>query len=182
MEPQRKSVFRYAAEQGPWMGLWLLAASAALFATPSWPDASVIALLLTAATPAVLLALLRRIRRREPAYSGFWAQWTAGIYIFIFGGLICALGNAAWLIAGDPGFLSDYSALMLRNASALAQGDPELQTQISLMTEALQRQGLPSPMQYVMSMLWSTAFFGSILALAAALAGQIKPRPRYRIK
>ena len=88
-----KSVYKYAAEAGVPMGLYLTAMSACLLLSLRLPQLPVLMFPLLFGLPFFTAWLLRRIASDAPHYNKVSALWLAGIYTFIFGSLICCLGR-----------------------------------------------------------------------------------------
>ena len=175
----RKSVYRYGAEDGRYMGLYFIAMSACLIASPRVPALLLLMSVLLAGVPVMLYLMLRRMYREAPHNRTFSAIWTAGIMITLCGSLICALVTAAWLIYVQPDFFAEY----LRTAIATVQQSgqsAEYQEQMIMMQRALESGTVPSPMQLVLSMVWSTVFFGSILSMVCAWALMFRGRRSMR--
>lgn len=163
----RKSIFRYAAELGPVLGIWFTLMSVLMVVSMYWSIANIAFMGMLVGIPVLVYKLMRRVARSEPAYSTFWSLWTLGIYLFIFGALLCAIVNAVYVVYVNPGFLHQYFNAMLD--PAVSSADPAAAQQAAALRNAIEMNGFPSGMEFVMSMLWSTAFFGSILSLPLAM-------------
>lgn len=162
-----KSVFKYAAEAGVPMGLYLTAISMCLLASIRIPQLPLLMLPLLAGVPVVLYRILRRIRNEQPAYRRVATLWLIGIYIFIFGTLICTLISSLYVVILQPHFVYDY----VSQALAVYDSTPQLASlagNADMMREAMARHMLPSGLQFVASLGWSTCFFGSLLSFAVA--------------
>lgn len=173
-----KSAYRYSSEMGPAMGALLFLMSACLIAGIHIPALSLCILPLGLAVPVLLALLLRHIWIRAPHLRSFGAMWLAGIWIFIFGALICAILSAAWILLLEPGFVETYirtSIDAIENSNMAAAYSSEL-AQMNSMIEA---GAVPSPMQFIFTMIWSTAFAGSILSLLCAAAIKARYARKY---
>lgn len=167
-ENRQKSIYKYSSELGLGMGLYLFLMSASLLASVRWSGSILLLLPLVLAWPVVLWALLRRIWRECPVYRTTGAMWLAGIWICIFGSLICASLSAAWILLFEPDFLYLYLNQCLEMAASA-----NLPTDYSQMTadmRAMLESGhIPTPMQWIFSMIWLTAFSGAVMSLIVAL-------------
>lgn len=171
----RKSVYRYGAEYGRYMGLYLIALSACLIASPRVPAMLLLMSVLLAFMPVLLFILLRRMYREAPHNRTFSAVWTAGIMTTLCGTLICALVTAAWLIYVQPDFFSEYLHSVINTVRESGQS-LEYKQQMEMMQNMLDSGVMPSPMQFVISMVWSTVFLGSIISMVCAWALIIRRR------
>lgn len=163
-----KSVYKYAAEAGLPVGVYLTAMSACLLLSLRIESLPVFMPLLALGFPFLLAYYMRRMARQEPAYSKFSALWLCGIYSVIFGTLICSLFSGIYLTVIDPGFIHSYIAnALVEIESSPAAGEYAATT--DMMRRALDGRMLPGGMQFVASMGWLTCFAGSMLSLVLAL-------------
>lgn len=173
-----KEILKFSSDSGVYMGLYLTAMSACILLSMKIPSLPLLLLPLMAGTPVILWLLLRPLARRDAGNMTLFPLWLAGIYIFIFGTLVCGLFSAAYLLFADPTFISTY----VRSSVEAVEASPELAAamapQLETMREALGRNIIPSPMQYTTMMMWTTAFFGSILSLLVAAAMTFTGRMR----
>lgn len=152
------------------MGLYLTAMSACILLSMRLPLLPMLLIPLMAGTPVLLWFLLRPLARRDAGNVSLFPLWLAGIYIFIFGTLVCGLLSALYLLFADPTFISTYVRTSVEAVEASPALAEAMAPQLEAMHEALSRNIIPSPMQYTTMMMWSTAFFGSILSLVVAAA------------
>lgn len=171
----RKSVYRYGAEYGQFMGIYLIVLSACFLASPHQPFILLIMAALLAAFPAILYVILRRIYREAPHNRTFSAIWTAGIMTTLCGSLICALVTAAWLIFVQPDFFMVYLRTAIATVEQSGQA-AQYSDELAMMREALASGTVPSPMRYVISMVWSTVLLGSIVSMVCAFALVVRRR------
>ncbi len=172
-ESRPKSVYRHSSELGLWMGLYLFLMSACLLGSIRFQPLVLLIFPLGLGTPVMLYFLLRRVWRQDPSLHTFGAVWLAGIWTFIFGSLICAILTAGWILLLEPDFVSAYVAQSL----ATIEGSPlagQYAAETARMRSMIQSGALPSPMQFIFTMIWSTAFFGSIISLLIALIFKAK--------
>lgn len=167
--PKYQSPYRYSSRLGAWMGLYLLLMSACILSSVRCPDAVLMLFPLLLGLPFVLYALMRAVWTRAPHLHTVGGIWLVGIWIFIFGALICGALTAAWIILFDPEFVEQYIRASLEAVDrnpALAQDYAQATAQ---MRSVLDAGAVPSPMQFVFTMIWTTSFFGSVLSFLAAL-------------
>jgi len=164
----KKSVYKYAAEAGLPVGIYLTAMSACLLLSLRIESLPVLMLLLALGFPFLLAYYMRRMSLLEPAYSKISALWLCGIYSVIFGTLICSLLSGIYLTVIDPGFIHAYveNALMEIESSPVAG---EYAATTEMMRRAIDGRMLPGGMQFVASMGWLTCFVGSMLSLVLAV-------------
>jgi len=175
----QKSVYKYSGELGLWMGLYLVLMSACLLLSVHLPAAVMLIFPLALGWPIVLYILLRRIWQQAPHYRTLSATWLAGIWICIFGSLICAAFSAAWIILLQPDFLHLYLRQCVEQMQLADISGPYADMAATL-RDALDRNIVPSPMQWVLSMIWLTAFSGAILSLIVALCMTVRSRNIHR--
>lgn len=163
-----KSIYKYAAEAGLPVGLYLTLMAILLFVSIKIESATSLIFLLAAGFPFLLGYRMRRIAIAEPAYMKVSALWLGGIYTVIFGSLICALFSGIYLVFVDPGFINAMvmSAVYSLEGSPVA---PEHSATISLMRDAVDAHLLPTGMEFVSTMGWLTCFSGSVLSLILSL-------------
>ncbi len=163
----RKSVYRYGAEYGRYMGMYLIALSACFIGSSRLPVLSLVMAVMLIAFPVIIYFQLRNIYRESPHNRTFSALWTAGIMSTLCGCLICALATAAWLIYVQPNFFADYIRSAIQTIQ-LSDMRAEYQAETEMLQQALESGASPSPMQFVLSMVWSTVFLGSIISMVCS--------------
>jgi len=161
-----KSIYLFAAEAGSYLGIYLTVISATLLLANKFPALPLVALPLVIGLPFFAAWLMNSIANAEPRYRRLSALWVAGIYSFIFGTLICALFSALYLVFIEPDFLYTYFRNSIETISQAGVSSPL--ADIDTMRMALDSHMLPTPMQFVISMSWSSCFFGSVLSLPLA--------------
>lgn len=174
-----KSVYKYAAEAGLPIGIYLSSMSACILFSLQFPFLPTIFTFLLAGFPFILLYFMRRMKRIEPSYSKFAPLWLFGIYSVIFGVLICSLLSGLYLTVVDPGFISRYVAETLAaiESSPLA---PQYADTTDLMHKAIEEKMLPGSMEFVASMGWFTCFGGSMLSLILAYILRSRPASQFK--
>lgn len=148
--------------QGVWLGAMLCMLSACMLSMMHFPAGSLLFFpLFFIGVPTVLIKGLVSVASRNPLYFRFPVLWMSGIVQFIAACLICSLATGAFLIS-HPGFLKElfHSAM-----NALIEAGGSLPPELSNKEDF----PVPSPMQYVGAMFWSTSFFGSIFSMILAL-------------
>lgn len=162
-----KSIYKYAAEAGIPVGIYLSVMSACLLLSLKVDILPMLIFPLAIGFPFLLARIMRGIARQQPAYLKVSALWLAGIYSVIFGSLICTFLSALYLTFVEPSFVSAYVA----NAIATIESSPmaaEYEATTSLMREAMDSHMLPSGIEFISTMAWCTCFSGSILSLILA--------------
>ena len=162
-----KSIYKYAAEWGLPTGIYLTAMSACMLMSIRYELLSSLLLPLVICFPPFLWFALRHISRREPQYRKVSALWLGGIYTIIFGTIICMLFSSCYIFYVEPGFVYEY-AMAAIDAMESAPMKEQYGTTALLLREAIDARILPSGIEFVTTMGWSTCFFGSILSLVIA--------------
>ena len=163
----KKSIYKYAAEAGLPIGLLLTAMSACMLMGLRYEALTSLVIPLAIFFPVALWFVLRRIAKKEPDYMKVSALWLGGIYTVIFGTIICMLFSAVYIFYVEPGFVYEY----VTSAIESLEGSPmreQYAATTALMREAIDARILPSGIEFVTTMGWSTCFFGSILSLILA--------------
>lgn len=173
-----KSVYKYAAEAGVPVGIYLTLISGCFLLSVKYEFLSMLIFPLVVVFPIVLGCFMRRLARVEPAYARFSPMWLFGIYSVLAGTLICSLFSALYLMFVDPNFMKVY----VENAIATIEASPmagEYSATVDMMRQAIDAHMLPSGLQLVTTMGWFTCFSGSILSLFLSLIlSQRKPKER----
>lgn len=162
------SVYGYGARLGLRMGAWLCAMSACLLLSVKLPAAIFLLLPLLLLLPVYHYRLMAGVWKAAPEHRNVSALWLLGIVIFVCGSLICALATGVEMLLFQPHFFPDYirqTILTLQQAGMQAQ----YAEQIEFMHKMLEARVFPTPMQFVISMLWATTFSGSVISLVFAI-------------
>lgn len=165
---ETKSVYKYAAEAGVPMGIYMIAISACFLLSLRFETLQMFIFPLVICFPFILGFMMRRLVKREPVYHKFSPLWLFGIYSVIFGTLICMLFSSVYLVFVDPGFISGYMTHAIEIIEALPTAGDYAST-LDMMHKALDSHMLPNGTQFVTTMGWFTCFAGSILSLILAL-------------
>lgn len=168
---RHKSIYRFAAEDGPIISIPLIVVAFSILLSTSIPAITILAIPALASLPFLLFSRMKRLALQVPPYAAFFPQWLFGIYAGIFATLICALLAAIYLIFIDPSFPADY----FRNAAAALDEISRSQSaDLSLHADNLRRAAemhlLPSPMELVAAMSWLSAFSCSLVSAFVARA------------
>lgn len=163
-----KSIYKYAAEAGLPIGLYLTMMSACLLLSIKIAALPMLLFPLALGFPFVLWAVMKKISRLEPSYNKFSSLWLSGIYSVIFGTLICMFLSSAYIVFFEPSFVGKYftNALETLESSPMAE---QYSSQITLMHDVVDAHLLPSGLEFLTTIAWLTCFCGSILSLLIAL-------------
>lgn len=164
---KQKSVYKYAAEAGVPVGLYLTLMSACLLGSIKLPILPMMLLPLAIGFPFLLWIMLKRIGKEEPAYQKLSSLWLCGIYTVIFGTLICMLLSGLYVTFVEPSFVHSY---MMNAIEAIEQSPmaTDYESTTTLMKDAIAARILPTGMQFISSMAWFTCFIGSLISLGVA--------------
>ena len=165
---QKKSIYKYSAEAGLPVGLYLTIMSACVLLSIKMPALPILLFPLALGFPVMLWFMMRNISKAEPSYNKFSSLWLGGIYTVIFGTLICMFFSAIYIVGFEPGFVQLYvgNALDAVESSPMAA---EYEQSIIMMRQAMDAHILPSGFEFLTTMAWFTCFCGSILSLVIAL-------------
>lgn len=164
---KRKSVYKYAAEAGVPVGLYLTLMSACLLFSVKIDFTLTLLLPLVVLFPFYLGYFMRRIGKLEPGFMKFSSLWLSGIYSVIFGTLICMLFSGLYIVFVEPGFVGAYFSKMIE-AVEMSPMAESYESSVEVMRNAMETRMLPSGMDFVTTMGWFTCFSGSIVSLILA--------------
>lgn len=165
---KENSVYYRAAVFGLPLGLLLTAASACFILMQRIPFLATFILLILAFIPFFVYRGMKRLADGGGAFGRLATLWVFGIYSFIFGTLVCSLISAFYLVVFDPSFVYDSMNAAIDSLKSVPDAASVYAEQIDVMQRAIDRHLLPSPMEFVISMGWSSSFFGSMLSLPLA--------------
>lgn len=164
----KKSIYRYAAEAGLPIGIYLTAMSVCMLLGLHYSMLTSLLIPLAIVFPFVLGFLLNQIAKKEPDYLKISALWLGGIYTVIFGTIICMLFSACYIFFVNPGFVYEYVTSAIESIESSPMKE-EYAATIALMRDAIDARILPSGIEFVTTMGWGTCFSGSILSLIIAI-------------
>lgn len=163
-----KSVYKFAAEAGVPIGLYLVCISACFLLSLKISFLQMLIFPLAIGFPFLLAFYMKRMVRQEPTYNRFSPIWLFGIYSVIFGTLICMLFSSLYLVFVDPSFITQYVTVSIEGLQALPSSEQYAAT-VEVLQHAIDSHMLPSGTQFVTTMGWFTCFGGSMLSLILAL-------------
>lgn len=163
----KKSVYKFAAEAGLPVGLYLCIVSACFLLSIKVDFLLYLIFPLLLGFPFLLAYCMKRMVREESSYERFSPLWLFGIYSVIFGTLICMLFSSLYLVFIDPSFITSYVTGAIENIQSSPMADQYAAT-VEMMQEAIDAHMLPSGTQFVTTMAWFTCFAGSMLSLVLA--------------
>lgn len=173
-----KSIYRYGAEYGLYMGLLLTVISLCFVFSLYRMEMSIAINPLLLIVPAVLWLMMVRFYIKEPLYRINSALWMFGICIFFFGSLICGGVTLAYLYFVEPTFFSKYFTMIadfMSNGPLASQYD----SQVELLRQAVERNELPTSVDFVILMMWTTVFMGSVTSMIMAPLVRLVAKKRF---
>ncbi len=163
-----KSVYKFAAEAGLPIGLYLVCISFCFLLSLKVTFLQMLIFPLAIGFPILLAVCMKRMVKEEPAYNRFSPLWLFGIYSVIFGTLICMLCSSLYLVFVDPSFITQYVTTSIEGLQALPSAEKYMAT-VEVLQHAIDSHMLPTGTQFVTTMGWFTCFAGSMLSLILAL-------------
>ncbi len=163
----KKSIYQYAAESGIPVGIYLCMMSGCLLLSIKYTMLGTLLFPLAIGFPLILGFMMKQIAKKEPEYLKIPALWLAGIYIVIFGSIICMLFSAAYITFANPGFVYEYVSAAIDTIENSPVKDQYANT-AALMRDAIDARILPTGTEFVATMGWTTCFTGSLLSLLIA--------------
>lgn len=163
------SLVAYAARSGLPFGLYLTLMSALYIFGIRIPALTLGMLPLILGTPVVLYLYMRRLYETAESHRSTASLWMSGILLFIFGSLVCGILSIAIIKLCVPDFIPE---LMRTAADALERIDADgaYSREAVILRSAVEHRMLITPSEFSITMMWGTAFNGSILSLATAVA------------
>lgn len=173
-----KSIYRYGAEYGLYMGLFLTVISLCFVFSLYRMEASIAIYPLLLIVPAVLWFMMVRLYIKEPLYRINSALWMFGICVFFFGSLICGGVTLAYLSFVEPTFFSKYATM---TADFISSGPlaSQYESEVELLRNAVERNQLPTSADFVISMMWTTVFMGSVTSMIMAPLVRLVAKKRF---
>lgn len=160
-----------AATGGLWFGLYLSVLFLMFVGGDSSMILSLLALVMLFCAPVMVLRMLRALYLGDQERYDFFRLWSMSVLIFAFASLICAFVTFVWIQFVQPGFLYDK----VQEAVNVYRTVPELQTSemVSVMQRAIDNGELPTPIQFVVQMGWSTVMIGSLISMPMAYIARL---------
>jgi len=164
-----------AASFGLVLGIYLSAMFLVFVGGESSAMLSLLALLMLACVPVMVLRMMRATYLSSPKVNDYLRLWSMGVMIFGFASLICALVTFVWMQFVHPGFIYDKA----QEAVNVYRTMPEMQNadMVNVLQKAIDNGDLPTPIQFVMEMIWITLMLGSVVSAPLALLARLgKPK------
>lgn len=159
-------LFYSSMEQAIPLGLLLTLMTGALLFCQQVPALSILLLVSPVFVVWLLVRGLAKVASQHTVYCTFAPLWMSGIVQFICASLISALITGVFLSLSH-GFLNDF----FMNAFDTMQQGGKGSVQVMEGVSRTKFQSLvPSVMQFVFAIFWTSTFFGSILSLICGLA------------
>ena len=160
----RPTLYALAARDGLYIGAAMVATFLTMVLTSSVPLLGPLSLALIFFVPYLAWRLVRRhwVRREIP--TAFSAVWLTGICMFLFGGIILALG--IYIILGY--IMPDWMASQTLAAAQTLAANPETVDQARTIMTMVEQGLLPTPISVAVSMIWFAGFTGSLWSLTVA--------------
>lgn len=174
-----KSVYRYGAEYGLFIGLYLTVMSASMLAFPYMPDAILLFYLMGIGLPIVIFLMFRRLLSVENRFANYSSLFMFGSTAFFCGAMICGVLTAGYMAVFSPNHIYEYVEMVI----ATLENSPlqsEYVNEIDAARNLISNQELPSPIEYVFSMIWLTILSGSLMSMILApivcFVNKVKPK------
>lgn len=160
---QVPSVYTRGAQDGIFMGLYMIV----IFLMAAYqiyvPLLNVIFLALALGVPFIAYFMMRRDFLKIPQMRFFSAVWMHGISIFLFGSLILSIGVFVFLKWIEPYYFSNLIDQAIASARMLSTPDTE---QLAEQLTKVKNSGLmPGAGEFAFDIIWSVVFSGSILTM-----------------
>ena len=107
-----------------------------------------------------------RYHRENGYISGFSLLWMMGIMLFFFASLICCVPEYIFYQYINPDYVANAMQQSLKLIDEL--GIIKQEEVLDAYRETVEKGGVPTAIQMIMSSMWSNVFFGSLLAIIVA--------------
>lgn len=160
-----------AATGGMWFGLYLSVLFLMFVGGDSVAMLSLLAMLMLLCAPLMVLRMLRALYLSDSARYDLYRLWSMSVMIFAFASLICAFVTFVWMQFVHPGFIYEKA----QEAVNVYRTIPELQTSdmISVLQKAIDNGELPTPIQFVVQMGWTTVMLGALVSMPLAFIARL---------
>ncbi|MCI6895127.1 MAG: DUF4199 domain-containing protein [Bacteroidales bacterium] len=169
--PDTNVMVQSAANYGLWFGLYLMCLFLVFANGGGGAMLSLLGMIMILCAPLMVLRMLRASYQRDRQSLNYFRLWNMSVMIFAFASLICALGTFVWMQFVHPGFIYDKA----QEALELYRSMPEFQNSdiVIVLQKAIENGDLPTPIQFVVEMGWTTVMLGSIVSVPLALLARI---------
>lgn len=170
-----KSIYLRGAEDGAWLGLYLIVIFALMVGSLNYPILNIPGFAMMIGVPFLTYFFIRRTHVAAHGISAFSALWMQGIVMFGCGSLLLSAFGYVFMRWISPGFIVG----LLQQAQDVYSGLPdetaqEMAKEIGLLLES---RYVPTPQTVVMGWLWLGMFSGSLLSMVIAGLARIKRVP-----
>ena len=177
MGSKPKNIYARGADDGAWMGLYLVAIFGCLAASSVAPIASVPAVVLMLGVPFLTYYFLRRTHRAAYGLTQFSALWMQGIVMFACGALIFGVCSYVYLRWLDEGFIRRVMEQAVVYYGSLPDPTGEYEDMSTSMTKMLEHNTLPSSSTMTAAWMWLIVFSGSVLSAIVAAVARLRRVP-----
>lgn len=174
-----KSVYRYGAEYGLFIGLYLTIMSASMLAFPYMPDAILLFYMMGIGLPIIIFIMFRRLLSVDGNFANYSSLFMFGSTAFFCGAMICGALTAGYMILFSPNHIYEYVEMVI----STLENSPlksEYVNEIEMTRSMISKRELPSPIEYVFSMMWLTILCGSLMSMILApivcFFNKVKPK------
>lgn len=171
---QERTLYNDGASQGLVIGALLSAMFLLQASGTHWWPGILIGDVIMLAIPFVAYRMMRKGYMANHRADTFSAVWLHGIIIFLCGSLIMATVCYIYTRFVDTGFIAEQTREI---AAAWGRIDNDNARTLASELERLgQSHMLPTPIQFAISMLWTSSFFGSILSMILGIIIKLRFR------
>lgn len=171
MNEKHKSIYRISAENGRLLAPLMLGALVCIAMSLTHQWCSYLTLVFMLSVPFVLGRTMRRTITDNPS-TAFSTLWLQGICTMFFGALLLS----PFMYVALGWIWPDFFATQINNAAQMYQSmpDPQLQRVGTMLTNAVQQNGVPAPSHLVLETVYSIVFSGTFLSGLLALTVRLR--------
>lgn len=169
-----KNIYARGADDGLWMGLYIIVIFALTVVSQSLPLASVPAMAMMLAMPFLTFRFLKRTHNAAHGMSVFSALWMQGITMFACASLIFGMATFCYLRWINPRYILEVLAQVAQTYSDAPHESTRMLAEECAMI--VRTGAVPPASGVVMSLMWTVMFSGSLLSMACALCVRISAR------
>lgn len=172
MSTEQKSVYRRGADDGLFVGIYLIIMFFASAFSMTIPFAGLLSIILVLGVPFIIYRFLRRSYVNDNGTTQFSALWVQGITTFFCGSLISGIVALIYMKWINPDFILTQIQTLID--VYMANDWKEGKEIAEVLTKMIENNMLPTPINIVIESIWLAVFTGSILSMIVSMIVQAR--------
>lgn len=174
MGSKPKNIYARGADDGAWLGLYLVGMFAFLVASTSAPFAAIPAIAMMLGVPFLTYYFLRRTHCEAHGMTAFSALWMQGIVMFACGSLIFGLVSYLFLRWGDADFIRNVMVSAVEYYDSLPDPSGQYARMSDELEMMLRHKAIPTAATMTAAWMWLIVFSGSLLSMLVAAVARLR--------